>query len=421
MRSSRDKSPLGPALLVGLGISALLGVACVSGDVESTPSGAPCATDADCQPMGLVCRQPEGQCGLPAGAAGGGGMGVGGGTASGGQGGGVSGSGAAATTGGSNGASGGVPGGGVGPTGGQGGVPSTGGTSAAGGQSPTGGSGGGIGGGEGGTASKTGLGGSSGKASGGTSGMGGAGGTGGSTGGTATGGTINPPGTCDTNWDGFPSYNGNGSLTTYSFNMGTGEDVHCSFGIKGRDPDVVNHVYTNDGRYFAAINTQDYRNGAACGACVEVNGPRGQAVVTIVDECPVGSNPVCQAGHLDLSLAAFQQVTGDSTGVFNNVSWHYVACPVPDNQNVTMRLKEPDNQYYTAVVVQDTLYPIESVQIKGQNAQRTMDNFWLVGDGNQAPAPWSVRAVDVNGWIYEASLNLNQGGDISTNTQADCN
>jgi expansin (peptidoglycan-binding protein) len=269
-------------------------------------------------------------------------------------------------------------------------------------------------------------GGASGGVSGGAGGMsGGAGGS--ATGGSATGGVPNPPGTCGTTWANFTNYQGNGSITYYEFNMGTKENVNCNFGIAQRAPDRVNHVYTGEGRYFAAINTSDWRNAAACGACIDVTGPRGTVTVTVVDQCPVASNPLCQAGHLDLSREAFRQIANEVDGIVRNISWRFVPCPVPDNQDVTVRVEQPDNQYYTTVLVQDHIFPIQSLQIKGQMADRRQDpnsgnrdGFFIVGDGNQAPAPWPIRVQDVNGWIYEATVALNQSGDVTTNMQAEC-
>jgi expansin (peptidoglycan-binding protein) len=256
-------------------------------------------------------------------------------------------------------------------------------------------------------------------------GLAGAGGTGGA-GGTMT---VNPPGTCKDTYEGFKNYQNNGSVTFYTFDMGTGKNVHCSYGIQGRNPDTVGHTYTSNGRYFAAMNTADYRASAACGSCVEVSGSDGRKVtVTIVDECPIGTNPKCTAGHLDLSREAFRQIANESEGhvgtghggCCRQISWKYVPCPVPADKNVTFRLKEPTNEYYTTVIVQDHRFPIKSLQIKGMEATRQADNFWIVGNGNLSPGPWPVRAVDVNDWIYEATLSLGQAEDVSSGSRAMC-
>jgi hypothetical protein len=101
----------------------------------------------------------------------------------------------------------------------------------------------------------------------------------------------------------LPEYtNGNGSVTFYTFSMGSSA-VNCGFDILGVSPDVVAHVDTGAGKFFGAMNTADYDTAATCGACVEVtrDGTK-KVVVTIVDQCPTPSNPVCTAGHIDLSV-----------------------------------------------------------------------------------------------------------------------
>ena len=82
--------------------------------------------------------------------------------------------------------------------------------------------------------------------------------------------------------------------------------VNCSYGTHPGNPDRVDFVNTNDGQYFAAINTADYNTAATCGACIEVTRDGNRKVtVTVVDQCPVATNNKCKAGHLDLSRAAF--------------------------------------------------------------------------------------------------------------------
>ena len=272
--------------------------------------------------------------------------------------------------------------------------------------------------------------GAGGTTSGGAGGMSGGSGTAGMAGmaGMGMAGAMNPPGTCNNTYSGFTNYNGNGSVTYYTFGMGTGDNVHCSYGITQRNPDTVGLVH----QQRPLLRRHEHRRlplGAACGSCVEVSGSDGRkVVVTVVDECPIGTNPKCTAGHLDLSHEAFRQIASDQEGhvgtghggCCRQISWKYVPCPVPESQNVTFRLKEPNNQYYTTVVVQDHRFPIKSLQIKGVEAKRQPDNFWIVGDGNQSPGPWHVRAVDVNDWIFEGVLEGGKAGDVSSGTRAVC-
>ncbi|HET9955380.1 MAG TPA: carbohydrate binding domain-containing protein, partial [Polyangiaceae bacterium] len=165
-------------------------------------------------------------------------------------------------------------------------------------------------------------------------------GTGGG-GGMGTGGSSGGGGECkDEFWSGYAA--GQGSVTRYDFSQGTSLPA-CAYVIThkgaGRDGDwdTVEGISTGDGGYFGAMNTSDYKNGAACGACVEVSYNGKKVVATIVDECPIGTNPVCTAGHIDLSRKAIRQLESNASlehlgkGGNGSVSWRYVACPVTGN------------------------------------------------------------------------------------------
>src|SRR5690606_30638821 len=178
-------------------------------------------------------------------------------------------------------------------------------------------------------------------------------------------------------------YDGNGSVTFYTFAMGSSE-VNCSYQITGRNPDTVDTIRTGDGRFFGAMNTADYNDSAMCGACVEVTRDGGRSVlITIVDQCPIATNPKCTAGHIDLSLEAFRQIGNDQEGhlgtgnggATGNISWRYVECPV-EGQNVTFRLKEPSRMDWNELLVQGHRWPITSVEIDGRAATRKDYNYW---------------------------------------------
>lgn len=393
---------------------------------NACPAGQQCSNGA-CVPAGSSGAAGLGAAAGAAGSAGvgavsggslgsGGALGIGGTNAAGAGQSGSGGSGGAFTAGGSNGgvgaagASGAASGNAGAPSGGQGGA--SGGTSGAGGKAGSGG------------------------ASGAASGSGGKAGSGGGAG--DSGGNGNVVGQCATTLPGLPTYNGNGSVTFYTFAMGsncqnappTNKCVNCGFPVTATSPDTVAHAYTGSGRYFAAMNTDDFNGAAACGACVEVTRDGGRKVIaTVVDQCPIATNPVCKRGHIDLSREAFLQLGSESEGHlgtgnggrYGSISWKYIPCPVPASQNVTLRLKEPNNQYYTAVVVQDHTYPIKSVKIKGANATRDpQSNFWMVGSGDQSPGPWKVQAIDINGWGFETTLSQGQAGDVSTGHRVTC-
>lgn len=215
----------------------------------------------------------------------------------------------------------------------------------------------------------------------------------------------------------LPKYDGNGSLTYYTLNMGS-KAVNCSYPILGRNPDKIGYIHTGDGQYFGAMNTADYNDAAVCGGCVEVSRDDGRKVtITIVDQCPVGTNPKCKKGHIDLSRAAFDKLGNSSEGYLGTgnggragrISWKYVACP--GDGKLTYRLKEPDNAAWNEILVGNTLTPITKLDafLNGswQTGKRQDYNYWSISGGNIGGGPWLVRVTDIRGNVAEYTM---QGG-----------
>ena len=226
--------------------------------------------------------------------------------------------------------------------------------------------------------------------------------------------------TACTNLGGYT--NNNASVTFYTFAMGT-ELVNCSYGTHPGNPDRVDFVATGSGTYFAAMNTADYNNAAMCGSCIEVTRDGSRKVtVTVVDQCPIGSNPKCTAGHLDLSKAAFLQIGSEAEGYLGTgnggavgqISWRYVACPT--TANVSMRLKEPSNVGWNQVLIEHHKYPIKSVQVQVDGswvtATRQSYNFFEPPGGKFGTAPYRLRITDVNNQVIEEQLGLTAGDQV---------
>lgn len=217
----------------------------------------------------------------------------------------------------------------------------------------------------------------------------------------------------------FPtSYAGNGSLTWYLFAQGS-KAVNCSYAITGNNPDTVEFVTYGAGQYFAALNTADYSTASMCGACVEVTRDGGRTVTaTVVDQCPVGSNPKCKAGHLDLSKAAFLQVGSEGEGYLGTgnggaagaISWKYVPCNVQGN--VFVRFKEPANKFWNELLVENHRNPIERFEILAGTAwlqgTRQLYNYW--NWGNTLGLPKQIRITDIHGAVIEANLGYPTDG-----------
>jgi expansin len=223
--------------------------------------------------------------------------------------------------------------------------------------------------------------------------------------------------------------NNNGGVTVYWFNQGTysnprqpDEDVNCSFGSDGSaqgtgQEDRVFNI--PDETMFGAINGNDYANAGACGACVELRNPNGNrsVTITVVDSCLTGNNnPTCTAGHIDLSRAAFEQLTGQNTGDINGISWNFVPCP--GEAGVQFQLKEPANQYWNQFLVVGHRYPIAKAEVEMEpgrwvEARRETYNYFFPTEGNAGEGgdmgTYRVRVTDVNGAIIEEQLELREG------------
>jgi expansin (peptidoglycan-binding protein) len=224
--------------------------------------------------------------------------------------------------------------------------------------------------------------------------------------GSGTGGApVNPITVGQCKDDFWPAAN-NGSVTRYDFKQGTSLPAcayaitHTGNGSEG-DWDTVEGISTGNGGYFGAMNTADFAQGAACGACVEASYNGKKVVLTIVDECPLTGpvpNPLCVKGHIDLSRKAIRQLE-PNTNLENlkGVSWKYVKCPAIGN--VQARLHPNQNANWQPVVIENGLYPLKSVTLNGVNATRAGNasggNAWLA-TGLGQKAPYTVHATDVN-------------------------
>src|SRR5690554_5225335 len=148
----------------------------------------------------------------------------------------------------------------------------------------------------------------------------------------------------------------------------------------------------------AALNPQDFAGSAACGACVEVDGPDGSVRVRIVDLCPG-----CEPGDIDLSAEAFAEIADPDAGRVP-VTWRFAPCPA--DGPIRYHFKEGSNQWWTAVQVRNHRQPIATVEIKAgdeayQQAERSAYNYFIVGDGGMGVGPYDFRVTDTLGQVLE--------------------
>jgi expansin len=242
-----------------------------------------------------------------------------------------------------------------------------------------------------GTAGTTGVAGTTGKA--GTTGTAGTNGAAGTSGGTQ----------CTLPWT---ANNGSGSFTWYYFGQGSFKDdlgyrTACGYigqEPSGQDSDTIANIATPG--YFAAVpGSGNFSTVDHCGACAQITNGSKSVIVTVVDECPVSSNPVCANnpnGHLDLSRPAFNALgfpTGDPTGT----SWKYVPCPV--SGGIVVRVKEGNpNQVY----IENVVLPIASVTANGSSATHLSYGAWQLS-GN-ATVGETLTLTDVSGRITNVQI-----------------
>ena len=122
----------------------------------------------------------------------------------------------------------------------------------------------------------------------------------------------------------------------------TGEG-NCGFDPTPEDLDV------------AAIIKTEYQGSAVCGACAEIQGPKGTLRVRIVDSCPDCTTP----GHLDLSPSAFDKLADRAAGRVQ-VKWRFVTCPVTGP--LRYRFKEGSSQWWTGIQVRNHHKPIRKLE-----------------------------------------------------------
>jgi expansin len=144
----------------------------------------------------------------------------------------------------------------------------------------------------------------------------------------------------------------------------------------------------------AAMNAVEYDNAAVCGEYVHVIGLQGDVTVRIVDLCPE-----CQAGHLDLSREAFDQIADLPQGLVS-ITWQVVS---PDLAGpIAYHFKSGSNEWWTAVQIRNHRNPIATLEYLTTGGQwvsvpRTSYNYFVQTNPGMGPGPYSFRVTDSYG------------------------
>ncbi|HLM47906.1 MAG TPA: expansin EXLX1 family cellulose-binding protein [Myxococcaceae bacterium] len=150
----------------------------------------------------------------------------------------------------------------------------------------------------------------------------------------------------------------------------------------------------------AAIWIGQYQQSAICGACAEVEGPKGTLRVRIVDSCPDCTTP----GHLDLSREAFAKIADPVAGRVD-VRWRLVTCEVQGP--VRYRFKEGSSQYWTGIQVFNHRVPVTKLEYWKSSAwvavKRESFNYFVEPKG-MGTGPLRLRVTGLDGQTLEDTL-----------------
>ncbi|GAA3844795.1 hypothetical protein GCM10022226_79950 [Sphaerisporangium flaviroseum] len=147
------------------------------------------------------------------------------------------------------------------------------------------------------------------------------------------------------------------------------------------------------GDLVAAVSAEEYAGSAACGAYLDVTGPRGTVRVQVIDECLS-----CAPGELDLSRAAFARVAGPGPSMVP-ISYHTVQNPLVPRP-VAFRLKKGSSTRWLAIQAVDHGNPLQRLEVLHKGRWRALsrhsDNYWVAHRGIGS-GPYTVRITDVYG------------------------
>lgn len=171
------------------------------------------------------------------------------------------------------------------------------------------------------------------------------------------------------------------------------------------------------GTLFGALNSADFGADARlCGACVLIN---DHVTIQIVDECPnragAQGNSACTSGHIDLSVAAANQVGGDNPGI----SWKVVPC---ENATPEYFWHWDTTSFWGALSIAGLRYPAAKVELQDganwlEGKRKPYWGAWIFGkdeeipgsSGSVPPPPWIVRITDIHGQVLQDKFDSPSG------------
>jgi expansin len=169
------------------------------------------------------------------------------------------------------------------------------------------------------------------------------------------------------------------------------------------------------GRYVS-LPPQQYRDGAACGTYLDVQGPHGRVLAEVVDLCPS-----CAATSIDLDRDAFVRVAGPDAGSAT-VTYRRVVNP-PLHHRIWLRVSATVSGRLALQVIHHgnrlTSVALASPVQAGSHWQPLTlgpNDFWVSTAGPPA-GPVTVRITDSAGHqVILSRVMLTPGATIHTST-----
>eukprot|EP00890_Picochlorum_soloecismus_P003291 jgi/Picsp_1/3963/NSC_01475-R1_carbohydratebinding protein len=188
-----------------------------------------------------------------------------------------------------------------------------------------------------------------------------------------------------------------GDGTAYSERVQNASHFACSYRT------LPDKAKTN----FVAINLPQWDEGRACGKCVNVwctdpfcTTQFEPVKLMVVDQCPE-----CKEGDLDLSIPAYEEVTGRWPHRLK-VEWEWSDCGMwfDDDDEIRMDIKDGSNDWWRAFFFSNNRYPIRNVSINGRFLERQQFNFWTEW-GDLGKGPYKIALTASTGEIIETTVD----------------
>ncbi len=163
-----------------------------------------------------------------------------------------------------------------------------------------------------------------------------------------------------------------------------------------------------------ALNTKDYDGSMACGACIEIKGPQGKAIVKIVDRCPG-----CKPGDIDITKEAFAKIGNINSGRVP-VTWQFIPCKLSSGATIKVNFKAGSSKYWTGIQIRDAKEVVKTLAyFKGNSwipIKRKMYNYFVATEGIHPPMKLKITSISGKTLILE-DLLINDKKDIDTQRQ----